>query len=190
MVFCFSCCLPTCSFRPPRVGHRTKTRTSACFPFSFMHNGEVRHEPVFIADCVWDPECDPWNGKFTRTGGNRVPNCNIPMDFPVGLEDENTGGIIVVTTAMVNAYRDDYMTNRFRTFYDPPDTIFVRRISNPTWSYNCHGHSIRIDQLDPFPFASLRQISEKEAYAGVYETVSLVPEGLRFWPITVFRPKP
>ena len=106
----------------------------------FVRNGVECSVKVDVPG-TWDPNPNipNWNGKFTVNGPTgiitasgqmekpRIGNVNTSLTFPITQNGWN------ITAAEVNASWDDY--------YCVGLPGGAQRIGEPTWEYNCHGHS-------------------------------------------------
>jgi hypothetical protein len=81
----------------------------------------VNYGAVVLVDGCWTPANNNWNGRFTQAG-NKIANVNTTLTFPI------TIGGQIITAAHVNAYWDTQFPS-------------ASRIGEPTWSFNCYGHS-------------------------------------------------
>jgi len=99
------------------------------FMVRYVRNGVMHIDEVTIPNWLWSSCHNPWNGRYTEheclpftghIGRQRIENGDTDLTFPVGVNN--------ITAAEVNAYWDFY-------FLGSP------RIGEPTWEYNCHGHS-------------------------------------------------
>jgi len=84
----------------------------------FVRNGVEDYEIVAVDGC-WFPDYPNWNDKVASDGA-KIANIATSLSFPCGTKN--------ITTGEVNDYED-------------AQNIGGGRIGEPTWSYNCHGHS-------------------------------------------------
>jgi hypothetical protein len=84
--------------------------------------GGISYEASILVNGIWHPDFTGWNDKFASDETTKIPNIATSLSFPLDPSGIN------ITAAEVNAYEDALH-------------VGAGRIGEPTWSYNCHGHS-------------------------------------------------
>jgi hypothetical protein len=178
----------------------------------FTESGQNYSVAVPVDGC-WKPANNNWNGRVTNAG-NKIENVNTTLSFPINFNSH------IITAEKVNAYWD----TQFPT---------ASRIGDPTWSFNCYGHStglgywvqgsgysvvvnddwqectsmsnvdvgctrasgddhaIKISEMSSseYMYRVVFKTTEKQAYAGTYEKVYLLPSGSSIGYSGTYRPK-